>query len=370
MVYVLDAFGTNARVFAAGRKGTAELLHGGEKNRKKRQVSIKLLLRYPEVSTAAIHAAVEKIGAGAAGIQSVHITIDAGPSSPNWFRLEKFVTAIISNIRSKSPTPIAVLIDGAFTRPGRHHIDWLTRQRITIRYVLGPALGYACNIDGRTTKTLKAMSDEGLRVLVLFYWSGQRAAAVKNVLKRALLLNKFAGVGILPCFLSPRFDRRTTHNLSDSQDFSQVVSRLYADRMLCEHLEEPISDIEHRLAGSSAALCVHGLITEQGDLLSFRHFPFAAKNRLNGNSHYAARPGASAKQLNAPMCSRCRRCAWRHICGGIDTSPHRLTLQYKIAADSWCQHRKALMHRVIGECLEIREQLHQVKNLLPKDATK
>jgi hypothetical protein len=253
-------------------------------------------------------------------------------------------------------------------RPNRYYIDWLTRQRIVVRYVLGPALGYAGDIDSRTAKILKAMSDEGLRVPVLFYWSGESASAVRDVLRRALRLNKFAGVGILPCFLSPRFDCRTMNNHNNSNGFPRIVSRLYSDRMLCEHLEEPISDIEHRLAGSTAAHCVRGLITEQGDLMSFRHFPSAAKNRLNGKSLCQAPTRALAEQLNAPMCSRCRRCAWRHICGGVDAAPRSFKRQYQIAADAWCQHRKILMQRIIGECLEIREQLHQIKDQPPKSA--
>jgi hypothetical protein len=362
-IYVVDTFGKDASLFTAGRRNTLKFLQNRKITVNKRQLSAKLVIRYPEVSLPAALSAVEKIGIDATGVRSFNITIDAGPSSPQWTRLEKFVSAIISNLRSKSQTPVAVSIDGAFARPDEHHIDWLARRRVALRYVLGPALGYAADLNSRTAKILKAMSDEGLRVGVLFYWSGQGCGEVKKVFNRALRLNKFAGVGILPCFLSPRFDCRTINDRNNSDGFARIVSRLYSDRTLCEYLEEPVSDIENHLAGSAPARRVNWLITEIGDLLSFRQFPFTA-------NHGSAKSSASpASQLIAPLCGLCTRCAWRHICGGVDAAPRRLIKQHKIALDSWCKHRKILMKRIIGECLEIREHLQRVKGLLPKEAT-
>jgi hypothetical protein len=363
-VYVLDAFGKNAEVLAAGRRSTSKFLRRREKTPERRQLSIKLSLRYPDVPLEAANSCLGKIGSIATKVQAIHIVIETGVSAPDWARLERYITALMSNMQNKYKIPSGITIDGVFARPGRRHVDWLAKHRIVARYVLGPALGYAGNLDGKTSKVLKAMSDEGLRVPVLFYWSGQDGVEVKEVLSRALRLNKFAGVGILPCFLSPRFDSQTSHNHGDSEGFSDVVGSLYADRLLCEHLDEPIGDIEQRLAGAPGANCVRGLITEDGELLSFRHFPFAANHRSVKSSR------SPASQLNVPMCERCRRCAWRHICGGVDAAPPGLRQQHKIIADAWCQHRRILMRRITAECLEIREHLNQFKGRLPRSAKK
>jgi hypothetical protein len=203
------------------------------------------------------------------------------------------------------------------------------------------------------------MSGYGLRVPLLYYWSGEACEGVANVLKKALRLNKLAGIGVLPCFLSPRFDGRTIGANPDLKGFSKVVGFLYADRLLSEYLEEPVSDIESRLAVSPNAKSVRALITEKGDLLQFRRFPFAAVSWLV-RENMDSRP--------VPLYGRCRRCAWRQICGGVDVSPLGFRKQFKIAADAWCEYRKIFMRRIVGECLEIREHIHRIKGGLLKGA--
>jgi hypothetical protein len=236
-------------------------------------------------------------------------------------------------------------------------MDWLAERRIPARFVLGPALGYPSELKKDTAKALTAMSEHGLRAPVLFYWSGQSCTVVAGLLKKALRLNKLAGVGILPHFLSPRFDCKTIPIDAALKKFAEVLAFLYADRQLSEFLEEPVSDIEERLTDSPRARCVRALVTESGGLLAFRRFPFAAGGRLSKKS-----------QFKVAMCGRCGRCAWKHICGGIDRSPAEFRRQHRIIADAWCLHQKILMRRVIGECLEIREQLSRIKDNLLKDA--
>jgi hypothetical protein len=104
------------------------------------------------------------------------------------------------------------------------------------------------------------------------------------------------------------------------------------------------------LAVSPGAKSIRALITEKGGLLQFRRFPFAASKNT------------------VLLYGRCKRCAWRQICGGIDVSPPGLRKQFKIAADAWCEYRKIFMRRIVGECLEIREHIHRIKGGLLKGA--
>jgi len=308
-----------------------------------RGLSIKLFWRYPEVPVLAAKEALERFKQGATKLRNIHIIIDTGPALADWAGLRQAASAILDSQR-KSRIPARITIDGAFECPDERQVDWLTRQRIVVRYVLGSALGYAGDIDDKAAKTIETMSGYGLCVPLLFYWSGEGREGVAGVLKKALRLNKLAGIGVLPCFLSARFDGRTI----DLKGFSEVVSFLYADRLLSEYLEEPVSDVESRLAVSPSNKSVRALISEKGGLSQFRRFPFAAS------------------QNSASLYGRCRRCAWRQICGGVDVSPPGVRKQFKIAADAWCEYRKTFMRRIVGECLEIRENINKIKGGLLK----
>jgi hypothetical protein len=345
--YVLDKFCKQVDVLESGTVTPA--FSPGKTPAASRGLSIKLFWRYPEVPVSAAKEVLGRIKAGTTKLRNIHIIIDTGPAVADWAGLQRITSAIL-DIQSKSKIPTRITIDGAFECPDEHYVDWLTKQRIVARYILGPALGYAGDIDNKAAKTLEAMSGYGLRVPLLFYWSGEAYEGVANVLKKALRLNKLAGVGVLPYFLSPRFDCRTMGASTDLKGFSKVVGFLYADRLLSEYLEEPVSDIESRLAVSPNAKSVRVLITEKGGLLQFRRFPFAA----------------AGKNTPVPLYGRCRRCAWRQICGGVDVSPTGFSKQFKIAADAWCEYRKTFMRRIVGECLEIREHIHRIKGGLLK----
>jgi hypothetical protein len=236
-------------------------------------------------------------------------------------------------------------------------MDWLVMRRILTRFILGPILGYPADLKGDNARALSAMSEYGLRIPVLFYWSGESTVEVAGLLKMALRLNKLGEVGILPYFLSPRFDFQNGLNGDGLNGFSDVLEFLYADRQLAEFIEEPISEIEQRLAGAVQSLSINVIITKTGDLHGFRRFPLAARRISIGKL-----------QLKVPMSGRCERCAWKQLCGGIDRLSAATAEEHKIAAEAWCLNQKNLMRRVTGECLDLREYLDKIKNNVLKDA--
>ena len=70
-------------------------------------------------------------------------------------------------------------------------MDWLIMRRILTRFVLGPSLGYPADLKGNNARALSAMSEYGLRIPVLFYWSGQDAVEAAGLLKKELRLKKY-----------------------------------------------------------------------------------------------------------------------------------------------------------------------------------
>jgi hypothetical protein len=361
-VYVLNPSGTDVQVlprtYISKPKRLARFGIAQERKpaQKRYPETIRLFLWYPEVSLKSADKAIKRVSAGAGKPAGVHIIIETGANPAEWPRLQKFTSGIFDAL-IKSKVRAAMVIEGVFSRPDKRIMDWLTVRRIFTRFILGPALGYPADLKAGNARVLAAMSEYGLRIPVLFYWSGQSGIEVAGVLKKALRLNKLGGIGILPYFLSPRFDCQTGFDGVDLNDFSEVLSFLYADRRLSEFLEEPMSEIEQRLTGSVQSHFNDALITKSGDLFGFRRFPFAA-----------GRLPAGKTQFEVAASGRCGRCAWKRICGGVDKTPAAFRRQHRIMAEAWCLNQKILMRRVIGECLEIREYLSKIKNNALRDA--
>ena len=358
-VYVLDALGRDVRVFTTDADLTADDFRNQGRVKKPRNryfPYIQLFMRYPEVSVPTAEKALKKLTAKVTDLRGVHITVDTGPCAEDWEKLRQVAFVLLSGL-AKSKILASMTIDGVFSRPRRSQMDWLSGKRIVTRYVFGSSLGHADEIEAETAKTFEAISGYGLRMPVLFYWSGQNKTAVAELLKKALRLNKLAGVSILPQYLSPRFDCGTMLSGRDFKTFSEVLGFLHADRLLCEYLDDTSSDIEERLADSPLSHCSLGVITEAAKVLPFRRFPFAASTAVLNNL------------FKARMYDRCKRCSWRRICGGVDCSPSAFRQQHKIVADAWCANRKIFMQRIVLECLAIREQLNQFKDRLLKDAS-
>jgi hypothetical protein len=368
--FVLDLHGRGARILPAGLvsrprrlagfakpRADASLLSPSTKSARKRRIlPLRLFLQYPEVSAKSAKAAVKRLAAISNKLKAVHISIETGPVPPDWGKLQKFVSMLLDSL-GKYKIPAALTIEGAFRRPEVKIMDWLGRQNITTRFILGPASGFPAELDGDAAEALATMSEYGMRTPVLFYWSGQSAAEVAGVLKNALCLNKLAGVGILPYFLSHRFNCKIPLNNDAAGGFLKVIESLYADRQLSEFLEEPISDIEERLMGSQRASCANTLITKSGRLLAFRRFPFAA-----------ALPRTKKSRFRTPLAGCCKQCAWRCICGGVDKAPAALGPQHKAVIETWCLYRKNFMRRIAVESLDIRQQLNQIKGSLLRNA--
>jgi len=360
--YVVDLPGGDARilpenwVLKPGRLTGLGIARGKKPAQKRYPVTIRLFLRYPEISFKSADKAIKRLAAFAKKPVSVHVIIETGKNPPEWNRLQKFTSRIFNSL-VELKVRAAIIIEGVFSRPDKQIMNWLVMRRILTRFILGPDLGYPADLKGDNARALSAMSEYGLKIPVLFYWSGQNAIEVSELLKKALRLNKLAGAGILPYFLSPRFDCRIGFNGADLNGFSDVLAFLYADRQLAEFIEEPVSEIEQRLAGPVQSHFINALITKSGDLRGFRRFPFAA-----------GRISIGKLQIKVPMSGRCERCAWKRICDGVDRSPEASGRQHKIAAEAWCLNQKNLMRRVIGECLDIREYLDKIKNNVLKDA--
>jgi len=344
--YVLDSSCVQAEVL----KDDAVSRELYKRRGTKMSPAVRLFLRYPEVPVAAAKAVVEKISSDAMKPQSIHIIIDTGIAPVAWPALKQMTTTIL-NIPLNFKIPARITIYGVFTCPDENEVNWLTSRRIFSRYILGPALGYAADLDAQAAKSIEEMANQGLRVPLLYYWSGQGHREVAEVLNKALRLNKLAGVGILPYFLSPRFNHTTAASDSDLKSFSELVGFLYADRFLSEYLEEPVSDIEARLAGLPGAHSFDAIITEDNGLLPFRRFSFAA-----------------ADKKVAPLYGQCKRCVWRGVCGGIDSTPPAFRNQYKIIADAWCSYRKHFIRQFVRESLEIREHLGKIEDRIVKEA--
>ncbi|MBN1392027.1 MAG: hypothetical protein JW947_04405, partial [Sedimentisphaerales bacterium] len=244
-----------------------------------------------------------------------------------------------------------------FSRPDKRIMDWLVMRRILTRFVLGPSLGYPADLKGDNARALSVMSEYGLRIPVLFYWSGQNAGEVAGLLKKALRLNKLGGAGILPHYVSPRYDCRNHFDGLNHNDFSDMFAFLYADKQLAEFIEEPVNELEQRLAGSAYSNNINAIINKSGEILGFRRFPFAAGRISTGKL-----------QSKVPMSGRCERCAWKQLCGGVDRLNADAGRLQKSITKAWCMHQKNLMRRVTGECLDLREYLDKIKNKVLKDA--
>jgi hypothetical protein len=358
--FVLDPFGEDARILAKRKSvsrpdfSRAELSAKSRRmaSRNHRVLAMRLFAQYADVSAESADAAIRKLASAGDRQKSVHITIETGPTPIDWGRLQKYAGSILSSF-AKSKIRAGMTIEGVFNRPGSRIMGWLASQRVIVRFILGSELDYPVDLKSENAKVLSAMSQYGLRVPVLYYWSGQGGIEIAGVLKKALLLNKLAGVGVLPYYLSPRFDCRTRPVGRELEGFSDVITFLHTDRLLSEFLDEPVSDIEARLGNWLGARCARAIITKSAEMLFFRRFPFAA-----GKSRF-----------KTAISGRCKKCVWKQICGGIDRSPAAFRRQHKIIADAWCLNQKILMRRVIAECLEIRERLSQIKDNLLKDAS-
>jgi hypothetical protein len=360
--YVVDLPGVDVQVLSRADLSKPKRLTGldkgqGKKPAQKRYpVTVRLFLRYPEIPLKSVNKVIKRLAGQAKKPVSVHVIIETGVSPPEWNRLQKFASGIFDSLL-KLKVRAAIIIEGVFSRPDKQIMNWLVMRRILTRFILGPSLGYPADLTGDNARAISAMSEYGLRIPVLFYWSGQSAVEVAGLLKKALRLNKLAGVGILPHYLSSRFDCQNHFDGDDLNGFSDVLAFLYADRQLAEFIEEPVSEVEQRLAGSAQSRFINAIMTKSGNLLGFRRFPFAAGRISTGKL-----------QLKVPMSWRCERCVWKRLCGGIDRLSAASRWQHEIAGQAWCLNQKKLMRRVVGECLEIREYLDKIKNNVLKDA--
>jgi hypothetical protein len=361
-IFVLDSQGKDAKVLSAGDvKDTSVIDTGGLRKRRpirnRRNIHYKLILRYPQVSAETAEEAMKQLEPEGDKRRFINITIDTGPGGFDWGQLQKYVSGLIPR-RDKQPPAnkskdiITVRIEGAISRPTVEQINWITRQGIITRLVLGSAVNHAGDIGGAEATVLKAMSEEGLRVPILYYWAGEQREKVAETLRRALRLNKLSGIGILPYFMSARFDCQGEIPGELLSRFCEVVEFIHKDGFLSEFLEEPVSEIEQRLGGSPEARSSRYVVTPQGGLFSFRQFAFAA-----------------VRSEKAALYRPCRGCVWRHICGGVDSPPKIKKKQYKIITDAWCGHRRTLLRQIAGECLEIREHLNRFKDQILETAT-
>ncbi|MBN2020673.1 MAG: hypothetical protein JW749_10675 [Sedimentisphaerales bacterium] len=353
--FVIEAKGRDAKVFTEGNMDC--LLAGLNKKRgARRNVPVRIHLRYPEIPAASARMALRRIESAAAdkpeagGRRYVQMNIDGGPRVFEWEGLRKYVEEVFSGFDRKK-TVAGLAIDGEFSQPDEKQKDWLARNRIKVRYVFGPALGYAGESNGDAKGILRTMSEYGLRAPVLFYWAGERKEVVAEVLRSALRHNKLSGIGILPYFFSPRFNCYADIPSDGVNGFGDVVEFLLEDRMLGDYLDEPISYIEERLAGTANSQCMKYSVNAEGALLPFRRFAFT--------------PG----EHGITMYGRCRDCVWKHICGGIDSSPRENKRQYKVIAEAWCVFQKTFMRRIARECLEIREYMHKHNGKMPEAAS-
>jgi hypothetical protein len=361
-VYVVDLSGGNARVLSRDDllrpRRLAGLNKGQEKKpvRKCYPVTVRLFLRYPEIPFKSVDKVIRRFAGLSRKLVSIHVIIETGTKPPGWNRLQKFAKGIF-DLLVKLKIRSGIVIEGVFSRPDKRIMDWLVMRRILTRFVLGPSLGYPAALKGDNARALSAMSEYGLRIPVLFYWSGQDAVEVAGLLKKALRLNKLGGIGILPYFLSSRFDYQKGLNGNDLNGFSDMLAFLYADKQLAEFIEEPISEVEQRLAGPLQSRYINAIMTKSGEILGFRRFSFAAGRMFTGKL-----------QLRAPMLGRCERCAWQRLCGGVDRLNADAGRLQKNVTEAWCFNQKKLMRRVTGECLDLREYLDKIKNNILKDA--
>jgi hypothetical protein len=360
--YAVDLWGGDARVLSHADLLKPKRLAGLNKGQGKKPVqrrypvTVRLLLRYPEIPFKSVSKVIKRLARPAKKPVSVHVIIETSKSPPNWKRLQKFASGIF-DLLVKLKIRAGIIIEGVFSLPDRKIMDWLVMRRILTRFVLGPSLGYPADLKGINARALSAMSEYGLRVPVLFYWYGQEASEAAGLLKKALRLNKLGGVGILPYFLSPRFDCQNGLNGNNLNGFSDVLSFLYANKQLAEFIEEPVSEIEQRMAGSVQSRFINAIMTKSGGILGFRRFPFAAGCISTGKL-----------QLKVPMSGRCERCVWNRLCGGVDRLNADAGRLQKSVTEAWCLNQKNLMRRVIGECLDLREYLDKIKNNVLKDA--
>jgi hypothetical protein len=329
--------------------------------RKKKNLSLRLYLRYSNSSASVAVTTIEKITSATTKIQKIEIIIDTGPYPFDWDHVLKFI-ADLWRLRGKSQRiPTNIIIDGAFSCPDRHHMKGLVEMRAVFRYVLGSGLGYSGDLNGNDARKLVMMSDYGLRVPVLFYWSGEDHVVVEQLLKKALKLNKLSGVSVLPYFLSPYFDCRTMTLDVDGRAFSNVVNGLYGDRLLSEFLDEPISNLENRISDCFTTSYVCALIRDTGERIPFKVFPFATNGydgRIRKDTEFLE---LLTRPRTLPIYKRCRSCVWRHICGGVDKSPRTLRTEHKMATDVWCTCQKTFLQHIVSECLRIRDRISKYK---------
>jgi len=308
--------------------------------------------------------AIKRIGSVANNLSKMQIIIDFGPGLFPWEKAVDVIQALRGVDVPKIPKQ--VIIDGSFSCPSEATMDFLVQQDVILRYVLGAALGYSGNLGKQEKEVLRTTSNYGLRVPVLFYWAGEDLLIVREILDEALSLNRASGISILPAFLSPHCDPEDLDGRIKAGGFDSVISYFYSDSSLSEFLDEPLVDIEERLSDSDRMnrLCV--VIDSRGQIKPFRTFPFAIQR--NDDVTYDSKKSLEllSHPARVPMWSRCKRCVWKHVCGGIDTFSGIHRRYQKGLFDIWCQYRQTYLRRIIRECLVIREHLGSQRDSMEK----
>lgn len=330
-----------------------------KKRNNKKKVNIKLYFCCLHITSKDAAMAIRKIASGVSNISKIQIFIDAGPGFFEWDRVLKLVENLY-HVRGESVIATNIFIDASFSCPNKEHMDFLIKHKVILRYVLGSSLGYSENLYGKDAKALSTVSDYGLRVPVLFYWSGEKTEIVERILRRALELNRLSGIGLLPYFLHPHFDSNSFNNSVRGSAFLEMVNALYANHLFSEFMEEPICDLEDRMSDCNTNNHIRALITDKGRIVPFRTFPFAAlysNSRTSFKTEEIFRLFENPNQLT--IYNRCRRCVWKYICGGLDSNRCAPVEQYKTIANIWCKYQKTFMRQIVNECLAIRNFMRE-----------
>jgi hypothetical protein len=322
---------------------------------KVRRLNLKLYLCSCHLSGNAVLEAIRRIGSAANNLSKIQIIVDFGPGLFPWNKIVDIVQALHGVDGLKIPKQI--IVDGSFSCPGEATMDFLVQQGVILRYVLGAALGYSGHLGKQEKEFLKTTSNYGLRMPVLFYWAGEDLLIVKEILEEALSLNRASGISILPAFLSPHCDPEDLDGRIKAGGFDSVVSYFYSDSSLSEFLDEPLIDIEERLSDSDHVDRLCAVIDGRGQIRPFRIFPFAIQR--NGDVTYDSKKSLEllSHPARVPMWSRCKRCVWKHVCGGVDTFSGVHERYHKGLFDIWCQYRQTYLRQILRECLIIREHL-------------
>jgi len=314
--------------------------------------------------------AIKGMASDATNISRLRIFLDTGPDTFEWDSVIAWIKTFCSVNGDPHGARITtnVFIDASFSCPSSDHMDFLVRHKVILRYILGSRLGYATGLDGREGGTLSRTCSYGLRVPVLYYWSGEDAESVANVLRNALVSNKLSGIGLLPYFMSPYFNPADDDGRIDGTGFLAALDGCYADHSLSEFMDEPFEDMEDRISHCGTRNHIHALVEGDGRILRFRAFPFTALLRHTPQSTSGAgAPNVFSSHRQPRLYGRCRSCSWKHICGGLDSCSSVSREQYHSISSVWCSSRKAYLRRVASECLDLRACVHKRSMPLGED---